>query len=252
MMLSRRQTLLPLLLVLPLSGCMATRGVPERAAFEAFDSSSTYSRSYDHSPRQACEAARRALLSQGFMVARAEADIIEARKYFQQDERHEQVEFRAVCMPALRGEQQTMVFVNAVQDRYALRKSNTSASLGVSALGSVSLPIGASEDSLVKVASETLQDDQFYKRFFNVLERFLPEHVEREPRPAQVTQPVLYPAPPYQAPVPMPLEDPLAPPVDPAAAAPQPQAPVPAGSPALPPVAEPEPLPAPLPPPPAR
>ena len=132
-----------------LTGCGMHRDIPDRAAFEAFDSSSTYSRSFDHSPAQTCEAARRALLSQGFVVGRAEADIVEARKYFQQDESHEQVEFRAVCMPQLRGDQQTVVFVNAVQDRYALRKSNTSASLGVSALGSVSLPIGSSEDSLV-------------------------------------------------------------------------------------------------------
>ena len=87
-----------------LTGCGMHRDIPDRAAFEAFDSSSTYSRSFDHSPAQTCEAARRALLSQGFVVGRAEADIVEARKYFQQDESHEQVEFRAVCMPQLRGE----------------------------------------------------------------------------------------------------------------------------------------------------
>src|SRR5690606_33180986 len=150
----RRPTLLSPLLALALGGCMMTRSMPERSAFEAFDSSNTYSRSFDHSPAQACEAARRALLSQGFVVARAEPDIVEARKYFQKDESHEQVEFRTVCMPQTRGEHQTVVFVNAVQDRYVLRKSNTSASLGVSALGSVSLPIGSTEDSLVKVASE--------------------------------------------------------------------------------------------------
>ncbi|MCR6686273.1 DUF2242 domain-containing protein [Pseudoxanthomonas sp.] len=185
-----------------LTGCGMHRDIPDRAAFEAFDSSSTYSRSFDHSPAQTCEAARRALLSQGFVVGRAEADIVEARKYFQQDESHEQVEFRAVCMPQLRGDQQTVVFVNAVQDRYALRKSNTSASLGVSALGSVSLPIGSSEDSLVKVASETLQDDTFYKRFFAVLERFLPEHVERPAPRTAATQPALFPMPQYPQPQP--------------------------------------------------
>ncbi|KAF1686546.1 hypothetical protein B1992_07765 [Pseudoxanthomonas broegbernensis] len=176
------------------------RSLPERSAFEAFDSSSTYSRSFDHSPAQACEAARRALLSQGFVVGRAEADIVEARKYFQHDESHEQVEFRAVCMPQTRGEHQTVVFVNAVQDRYVLRKSNTSASLGVSALGSVSLPIGSSEDSLVKVASETLQDPEFYKRFYSVLERFLPEEIERPSKPAARARPALFPIQQYPQP----------------------------------------------------
>lgn len=195
-----RQFLTLLLSALALGGCMMTRSTPERSAYEAFDSSNTYSRSFDHSPAQACEAARRALLSQGFVVGRAEADIVEARKYFQKDESHEQVEFRAVCMPQTRGDQQTLVFVNAVQDRYVLRKSNTSASLGVSALGSVSLPIGSSEDSLVKVASETLQDPEFYRRFYAVLERFLPERIERPARAAPRAQPSLFPMQQYPQP----------------------------------------------------
>ena len=201
---------------------------PAQSAYEAFDSSNTYSRSLDHSPAQACEAVRRALLSQGFVVGRAEADVVEARKYFQQEESHEQVEFRAVCMPQMRGDQQTVVFVNAVQDRYALRKSNTNASVGVSALGSLSLPIGSSDDSLVKVASETLQDPNFYKRFFSVLDRFLPEEIERPDKPSATPQgqPALFPVPAY--PQPLPAE--LAPEAAPAAPA-QPATP-PAPSPA--------------------
>lgn len=225
MMPAPRPLLLPLLLVATLGGCSmggGTKSTP--TAYEAFDSSNTYSRSFDHSPAQACEAARRALLSQGFVVGRAEADVVEARKYFQQDESHEQVEFRAVCMPQTRGDQQTLVFVNAVQDRYALRKSNTSASVGVSALGSLSLPIGSSDDSLVKVASATLQDPNFYKRFFSVLERFLPEDIERPAKPSAATQaqPTLFPVLPYPQPVPaeLPAEQAALP--DPPAAEPSP------------------------------
>ena len=203
-MLPPRTLLLPALLVATLGACsMGASRKPQPGAHEAFDSSSTYSRSFDHSPSQACEAARRALLSQGFVVSRAESDVVEARKYFQQNESHEQVDFRAVCMPQIRGTQQTVVFVNAVQDRYALRKSNTNASVGVSALGSLSLPIGSSDDSLVKVASQTLQDPGFYKRFYAVLERFLPEQVERPAVPAAATrtqQPLLFPVPQYQLP----------------------------------------------------
>ena len=215
-----RTFLLPTLLAALLGGCAMGGGTkPAQSAYEAFDSSNTYSRSLDHSPAQACEAVRRALLSQGFVVGRAEADVVEARKYFQQEESHEQVEFRAVCMPQLRGEQQTVVFVNAVQDRYALRKSNTNASVGVSALGSLSLPIGSTDDSLVKVASETLQDPNFYKRFFAVLDRFLPEEIERPAKPAAATQaqPTLFPVLPYPQPVPAELP---AEPAAPAAAAP--------------------------------
>lgn len=251
---------LPLaLLALPvlLAGCGLPRRVPDRSAFETFESANTYSRSFDHSPAQTCEAARRALLSQGFVVARAEPDVVEARKYFQHDESHEQVEFRAVCMPQLRGEQQTVLFVNAVQDRYTLRRNNTSASLGVSALGSVSLPIGSTEDSLVKVASETLQDSTFYRRFFGVVERFLPEEIERPAPPPARVQPLLFPVPQYPQPTPAELSPPegavlseiLPPPPAEAAPAPAPEpapaAPVPVPQPA--PVPDPEPVPEPVP-----
>ena len=205
-MLPPRPFLLPALLAATLGACSTTAGggKPQPGAHEAFDSANTYSRNFNHSPAQACEAARRALLSQGFVVDRAETDVVEAHKYFQQDESHEEVEFRAVCMPQTRGEQQTVVFVNAVQDRYALRKSNTNASLGVSALGSLSLPIGSSDDSLVKVASETLQDPNFYKRFFSVLDRFLPEQIDRPAKPAAATQPqpLLFPMLQYAQPAP--------------------------------------------------
>lgn len=206
MSLPRTLVLSALLAVLP--GACSTDGgsKAQPSAHEAFDSANTYSRSYDHSPAQACEAARRALLSQGFVVGRAEDDVVEARKYFQQDESHEQVEFRAVCMPQIRGEQQTVVFVNAVTDRYALRKSNTNASVGVSAIGSLSLPIGTREDSLVKVATQTLQDPTFYKRFFSVLDRFLPEQIDRPAKkPAADTTPqpsLLYTLPQYPTPAP--------------------------------------------------
>lgn len=232
-------SILAVLLPALLAGCaMGGGNKPERSVYEAFDSSNTYSRSFDHSPAQTCEAARRALLSQGFVVGRAEADVVEARKYFQQEDSHEQVEFRAVCMPQTRGDQQTMVFVNAVQDRYALRRSNNNASLGVSALGSVSLPIGSSEDSLVKVASETLQDPNFYKRFFSVLERFMPEEIERPAKPAAATQPqpALFPMPQYPQPVPAELQPEQTLPAQPLPPAPATPAPTEAPAPAAPPV----------------
>ena len=41
------------------------------------------------------------------------------------------------------------------------------------ALGSVSLPIAASSDSLVKVGSETIASDVFYDSFFDLIKRYL-------------------------------------------------------------------------------
>ena len=73
----------------------------------------------------------------------------------------------------------TIAFASALQDRYSLKKVNNSASVGVGAIGSLSLPFSSSDDALVKVASETLTDERFYDRFFALIDRFLvPESVE--------------------------------------------------------------------------
>jgi len=168
---------LALLSALVLAGCAG--GSPRRVAYdtEAFDSTSTHTRSYDATEAQTCEAARRALLSQGYMVTAANADLVTGRKNFQPAaEVHVEVEFRVVC--AAEGgkggrPKRTVAFVTALQDRYGLKKVNNSASLGVGAFGSLSLPLAGSDDAMVKVASETLTDERFYDRFFALLDRFL-------------------------------------------------------------------------------
>ena len=96
-------------------GLMAGCAAPARVfpSQEQFGSANTYSRLFDASAAQTCEAARRALLSQG------------------------------------------------------------SASLGVGAFGSVSLPFSSSSDSMVRVGSETITTDAFYDRFFELVRRYL-------------------------------------------------------------------------------
>ncbi|HBZ47117.1 MAG TPA: DUF2242 domain-containing protein, partial [Stenotrophomonas sp.] len=159
------------LLALGLSAC-GGKAADSTLLRESFDSGDTYSRTVPGTPAQACEAARRTLLSQGYAIARADADAVEANKNFQPTEdSHEQLVLRISC--AARGDE-ALVFVSAVQDRYALKKSPTSASVGVGALGSVSLPFGSNDDSLVKVASSTVQDGDFYRRFFTRLQQYLP------------------------------------------------------------------------------
>ena len=160
-----------LLLMAALSGCGGKRET--MLMRESFDSDNTYSRSFDATPAAACEAARRTLLSQGYIVSRADGTTVEGSKNFQpKDDSHEQLDLRVSCVA--QGEGKSWVFVSALQDRYALKKSQTSASVGLSVLGSVSLPIGSSDDSLVKVASSTVQDAAFYTRFFERLHVYLP------------------------------------------------------------------------------
>ncbi|MEP7299548.1 MAG: DUF2242 domain-containing protein [Burkholderiales bacterium] len=163
-----------------LSACTTTK--PSTFQHEEFEPGNTYSRSFAATEAQTCEAARRALLSQGYVVTASTTDLVNARKSFQSDaETHVEIEFRVVCAPEVKGAAKTLAFVSALQDRYALKKSNNSASVGVGAIGSLSLPFTSSDDSLVKVASETITAPAFYDRYFKLVTRYLTTG-EGEPR----------------------------------------------------------------------
>jgi hypothetical protein len=156
---------------------------------EHFNDAGTFSRSYPAADLSSCEAGRRALLSQGYIITSNDPKIISGRKSFQQTgDTHIEISFNLVCAADATGNTSTM-FANALQDRYALKKTNTSASLGVGVLGSLSMPIGSTDDSMVKVASETVASARFYDRFFALVENFLPPdvkeaaHITETPKP---------------------------------------------------------------------
>lgn len=165
---------------LALSGCSSLPEavqpkVPEMPRVqEQFGSSATFSRIFDASPGQTCEAARRALLSQGYIVRAANKEVVEGEKSFQpQPDRHVQMHIRVTCVAENQEGSVAMGFVSALQDSYALKMASNSASLGVSMLGSVSVPVAAGHDSMIKIGSETVTSDQFYDSFFDLMRRYL-------------------------------------------------------------------------------
>lgn len=157
-----------------LSGCGGSSNLQTLPPQESFTSAATFSRMFDARVDQTCEAARRALLSQGYIIDTSRKDLVEGNKNFQPDaERHLQMHIRVVCAPESADGKLSVGFVTAVQDSYALRKASNSASLGVSALGSLSLPFSAGHDSMIKVGSETIQSERFYESFFELMRRYL-------------------------------------------------------------------------------
>jgi hypothetical protein len=135
---------------------------------------SPFARSYNVTSTDACEAARRAMLSQGYTTRLLTPDTVDASKEYQpSNESHVSVSFHVVCTPGESSSSTSTVYVNAVQDNYALKKSDTSASVGLSVIGSVSLPFRQSNDSMVKISSETIPAGMFYNRFFDLLDRYL-------------------------------------------------------------------------------
>ncbi|MBT9490945.1 MAG: DUF2242 domain-containing protein [Paucibacter sp.] len=141
---------------------------------ENFHADETFSRLFDGRVDETCEAARRALLSQGYLITDTPKGRVTGRKQFQPEgEVHVEISFNVVCVPDGQGDLLTTAFVSAQQDRYSLKKSPNATSIGVSAIGSISLPLSSSDDSLVKVASETIPAGAFYDRFFALMQRQL-------------------------------------------------------------------------------
>ena len=105
---------------------------------ERFQSDETFSRLFDAKVEATCEAARRALLSQGYVITRAEAGVVNGAKRFQPEgEVHVEIAFNVVCVPEGKAGALSTAFVSAQQDRYAVKKSTNATSIGVSAIGSI-------------------------------------------------------------------------------------------------------------------
>ncbi|VWB64776.1 putative lipoprotein [Burkholderia metallica] len=177
---------------------------------EQFDATtSPYAHTFHSKSDAACEAARRALLSQGYVVSSSRNDAVDGSKNFQpNNDMHVVIEFHVVCADATADGSSSIAYVNAVQDRYTLKKSNTSASVGLSVFGSLSLPIGSSDDALVKTASETIPAGVFYERFFNLVEHFLKIDPARRDR-ATVKAAEKEPVTPLPEPAPTPQGEPM-------------------------------------------
>jgi len=155
----------------PAGGQRAPHSVYQQERFQADE---TFSRLFDGNVGDTCEAARRALLSQGYVITASRPDAINGSKRFQPEgEVHVEISFTVVCVPEGASGALSTAYVSAQQDRYVIKKVANNTSLGVGALGSISLPLSSSEESLVKVGSETIPAGQFYDRYFALMQRLL-------------------------------------------------------------------------------
>jgi hypothetical protein len=131
---------------------------------ESFAYDSSFKLRTDGDVAMACDSARRALLGQGYIIETTSPEGVKARKaYKSESSQNTFIEMNVVCLPETNG---STIFATGVLTTYALKMSSSAASVGVSAIGSISLPIGQSADSLVKVSEVTIDDKEFYQRFF--------------------------------------------------------------------------------------
>jgi hypothetical protein len=196
--------------------CLGGCGSPEVYKQETFPLDSPFQLSTEVPAGVACEGARRALLGEGYVIDSANSGAVKGRKAFRgSGDETTVLEMNVVCID--RGAAST-VFANAVQTIYTVKKSAQSASVGVSVLGSLSLPLRSSSDSMVKVGDATVNDKAFYQRFFVVVQHYLTQLAEGRPSAPKLSAPG--PATGPQAPNPSVAPAPSPPAVHPGAAAP--------------------------------
>ena len=168
------------------AGCASGSGsLPAMMDYQPEDfSANTHSHVFASTPGRTCEAARRALLSQGYVLEDGKsghARQVTGRKFFQPNANyHAQLEFRVVCA-ALQdkdGQPQTVAFASGLQEQYGLRRVKDSASLGVGGVASLSVPLEGGHDSMIKISSRTVTRAHLYEQFFSLIDRYLPTVVE--------------------------------------------------------------------------
>ena len=162
---SPRSTLLALSALL-LGACASPP--PPAYNTETFDADAPFRYWSIKEPAVACELGRRALLSQGYQVDDSKPQTIRGEKLFQpQADYVMKINITLVCLPSSLG---TGFYVNALQTRYELKASGSSAGVSVAGIGSLSLPWKGDKDVLVKVGEETIADPDFYRRLFALID----------------------------------------------------------------------------------
>jgi len=158
-----------------LASCTGSQKVYQQ---ETFDLDSPFQHLVPFAPETACTGAKLGLLGQGYIVESAEATTVKGKKAFRTSgEESTFLEMSVVCAP--RGDD-AIIFANGLQTVYAVKKNLQAASVGLSALGTISLPVGGTTDSMVKVGDETVTDRDFYQRFFAVVDFHL-ERLDQSP-----------------------------------------------------------------------
>lgn len=161
-------------LILLLASLFAT-GCDTQAVYtrESFSADSPFRLKVDDDLAVACESARRSLLGQGYLIDQADSEQVKGHKAYRvEGKANTFIEMNIACMQDGVG---STLYAIGVLSSYDLKKSSNPASVGLSGVGSISLPIGQSADSLVKVAEETIGDRLFYRRFFAAVEHTLAE-----------------------------------------------------------------------------
>ena len=151
-----------------LTACGGTGNYAER---EDFAPDARHRQDYAVSATVLCDAARRALLGDGYVVTRSEGERLYGGKEFQIDEsRHAIINLYVNCDPRTGG---STLFVTATEEHFDVMTSRQSSSIGFPVLAPLYFGTMLESDQQVKTRGETVRQSAFYERYYRAVQREL-------------------------------------------------------------------------------
>ncbi|MBS0366169.1 MAG: DUF2242 domain-containing protein [Proteobacteria bacterium] len=148
-------------------GCATHR---HELAQDSLSARAPFSRIFTGSGDTVCWSVKRTLLSQGYMLDRAaESGVLTGTRDYQPSPKLN-VSYRLQTTCADNRDGTSIVFVTATREDSALQRMKQSTSMGIGP-ATLTLPSGSAR-VLGTIRRETIQDPQFYDRFFGLVREF--------------------------------------------------------------------------------
>lgn len=157
-----------LLLVQLLTACGGPDSYAQR---EDFAAEARHRRDFSVAAAPLCDAARRALLGDGYVVTRGEDGRMFGGKEFQVDDnRHAILNLYVSCEARAGG---ATLFVTATEEHFDVKATRQSSSIGFPVLAPLYFGTLREADSQVKIRGETVTENAFYERYYRAVQREL-------------------------------------------------------------------------------
>ena len=169
------KTALAALLLMLLAGC---GGPPRYASNEEFASDARYHRDFSTNAAALCDAARRVLLGDGYLVNRSEDQSLVGGKEFQvEEQQHAILNVYVSCERRAGG---STLYITATEEHFDVKATRQSSSIGFPMIAPIYYGTQSEANGQVKTRGETVAESGFYERFYRAVQRQL---VASPPRP---------------------------------------------------------------------
>jgi hypothetical protein len=163
----KRNGLVLTLMFLLLAAC---GGPHTYAGKEDFQADLRHRRDFSATAAPVCEAARRVLLGDGYIVEKSvDHDLIGKKEFPIEEDRHAILRLYITCGQRASG---STLFVTATEEHFDVKASSESTSIGVP-LTPLSISSTREIDHQVKTRGETVTNRNFYERFYQAVQKEL-------------------------------------------------------------------------------